>query len=242
MGFPGNPKTRKIEGHTNNRESIAYYLETRHPNHFKLFNLTEEEYDTLLFANSVLTPVSFHPQVAHYSFTGYSSPSLGLLFRILLDMEAYLAASEDNVAVVHDFEGTGRSIMVSAAFIRWMGWLPSTNESLVMCLTRRNLPQEAMLPSQLRFLDYFESIMQGNRPSAENLRLTRITVSSLPGVENGTVAPVIEVSERVWLHFRCLTGTKSCSAAIEKGAKTAVLSLLFMKMRQSCLSQIVWYR
>ena len=242
MGFPGNPKTRKIEGHTNNRESIAYYLETRHPNHFKLFNLTEEEYDTLLFANSVLTPVSFHPQVTHYSFTGYSSPSLGLLFRILLDMEAYLAASEDNVAVVHDFEGTGRSIMVSAAFIRWMGWLPSTNESLVMCLTRRNLPQEAMLPSQLRFLDYFESIMQGNRPSAENLRLTRITVSSLPGVENGTVAPIIEVSERVWLHFRCLIGTKSCSAAIEKGAKTAVLSLLFMKMRQSCLSQIVWYR
>ena len=242
MGFPGNPKTRKIDGHTNNRESIAYYLETRHPHHFKLFNLTEEEYDPLLFENSVLISSPFHVQVANYNFTGYSSPSLGLLFRILLDIEAFLAASDDNVAVVHDFDGTGRAIMVSAAFIRWKGWLPSTDESLVMCLTRRGLPRESMLPSQLRFLDYFEAIMQGNRPSAEWLRLTRVTISSLPEVDDGAVAPIIEVCHRLWLHLRCLIGTELCLAAIEKVAKTAVLSILFMKMRQSCSNQIAWYR
>ena len=53
MGFPGIPKTRKLEGHVNNREAIAYYLETRHPKHYRLFNLTEEEYDDLLFNSSV---------------------------------------------------------------------------------------------------------------------------------------------------------------------------------------------
>ena len=61
MGFPGIPKTRKLEGHSNNREAIAYYLETRHPKHYRLFNLTEEEYDDLLFNSSVRffpTPLS----------------------------------------------------------------------------------------------------------------------------------------------------------------------------------------
>lgn len=53
MGFPGNPKTRKLEGNVNNRENIAFFLETKYSKHFKLFNLTEEEYDPLLFDNAV---------------------------------------------------------------------------------------------------------------------------------------------------------------------------------------------
>lgn len=193
MGFPGIPKTRKLEGHVNNREAIAYYLETRHPNHYRLFNLTEEEYDGLLFNNSVRMSLSPFAQVSQYNFTGYSAPSLGLLFHILLDMETYLAEDPANVAVVHDFTGAGRAILVTAAFIRWEGWLSSTHEALTMCLTRRNLPHEAMLPSQLRFLDYFESIMNGEFPPPVALKLSRITLASLPPVEQGSCRPVIEV-------------------------------------------------
>lgn len=62
-----------------------------------------------------------------------------------------------------------------------------------MCLTRRNLPPEAMLPSQLRFLDYFESIMSGEFPPPVALKLSRITLSSLSAIEGGTCCPVVEV-------------------------------------------------
>lgn len=133
------------------------------------------------------------PQVSHYNFTGYSAPSLGLLFHILLDMETYLAEDPANTAVVHDFTGAGRAMLITAAFIRWEGWLSSTHEALTMCLTRRNLPSEAMLPSQLRFLDYFESIMNGEFPPPIALKLSRITLSSLPAIEGGACCPVIEV-------------------------------------------------
>lgn len=131
--------------------------------------------------------------MSNYNFTGYSAPSLGLLFHILLDMETYLAEDPANTAVVHDFTGAGRAMLITAAFIRWEGWLSSTHEALTMCLTRRNLPSEAMLPSQLRFLDYFESIMNGEIPPPVALKLSRITLSSLPAIEGGTCCPVVEV-------------------------------------------------
>lgn len=54
MGFPGNPQTRRVEGNANNREAIAFFLETKYPKHYHLFNLTEEEYDPLLFDNRVI--------------------------------------------------------------------------------------------------------------------------------------------------------------------------------------------
>ena len=54
MGFPGNPKTRRLEGKVNNRENIAFFLETKYSKHYMIFNLTEEEYDPLLFDNRVL--------------------------------------------------------------------------------------------------------------------------------------------------------------------------------------------
>ena len=82
---------------------------------------------------------------------------------------------------------------VCTAFLRWVGWFPSTVESLNMCLNRRNLPRLAMLPSQLRYLDYFDTILQGNHLSPESLRLSRITISYLPAIENGRCSPFIEV-------------------------------------------------
>lgn len=53
MGFPGNPKTKNIEAQVNKCDITAYYLEARHPNHYMIFNLAEETYDTFLFHDQV---------------------------------------------------------------------------------------------------------------------------------------------------------------------------------------------
>ena len=39
---------------TNTRDVIAAFLEPKYPHHFHLFNLTEEEYDPMIFDNAVL--------------------------------------------------------------------------------------------------------------------------------------------------------------------------------------------
>ena len=53
MGFPGNPQTHKTETSVNKMDMTAYYLDAHHPNHYKLFNLAEETYDTLIFHGMV---------------------------------------------------------------------------------------------------------------------------------------------------------------------------------------------
>lgn len=58
MGYPGNPKTRRVDTAVNKADMTAYYLEARHPGHYKLFNLAEETYDTLLFHDMVCSVLS----------------------------------------------------------------------------------------------------------------------------------------------------------------------------------------
>lgn len=82
---------------------------------------------------------------------------------------------------------------VCAAFLTWAGWFASTQEALAVCLDRRNLPRVCMLPSQLRYLAYFDSLLQGIRMAPEALRLSRITISHLPAISDNTCAPFIEV-------------------------------------------------
>ena len=82
---------------------------------------------------------------------------------------------------------------VCAAFLTWEGWFPTTSESLDVCLNRRGLHSAIMLPSQLRYLSYFDSILQGTHISSESLRLSRITISCLPAIQNNSCSACIEV-------------------------------------------------
>ena len=60
MGFPGNPQTHKTETSVNKMDMTAYYLDAHHPNHYKLFNLAEETYDTLIFHGMVFLFSRYH--------------------------------------------------------------------------------------------------------------------------------------------------------------------------------------
>ena len=107
-------------------------------------------------------------------------------------------------------------MMACAAFMAWAKWFPTVEEALAVCLDRRQLPISVMLPSQLRYLSYFESFLQGTPPVKQSLRLNRVMITSLPNLENGTCSPFIEVSFSRLFSPRSLIGIRSCSAAIEK--------------------------
>ncbi|CAM9618098.1 unnamed protein product [Heterosigma akashiwo] len=84
---------------------------------FMVYNLSEEQYDYALF----------NDQVLEYKFPGHPAPPLGLLFKIVFAIAAWLEADERNVAVVHCLTGKGRTATVlvrfSSAVVRacWRG-------------------------------------------------------------------------------------------------------------------------
>ena len=88
--------------------------------------------------------------------------------------------------------------------------MKTTEESLAICLSRRNLPPSVMLPSQMRMIRYFGAIMKGTHPLGDALRLSRVTVTNVPDVENGSCSPFIEIYNQNKLAF----------SSYRKGSKT----------------------
>lgn len=84
-------------------------------------------------------------------------------------------------------------MLLCACIMTWMGWFNSPTEALAVSLDRRGLTEGVMLPSQLRYLQYFDSLLQGIRPSADAMKLTRVTIEGLPDMNDGACSPFIEV-------------------------------------------------
>lgn len=108
---------------------------------------------------------------------------------------------------------------VCAAFLRWAGWFATAKEALDLCLVRRGLPLAAMLPSQLRFLDYFDRLLAGEKLSAAPLRLSRVTVTAVPDLENGACSPFVEVAVSSQTDTQVYGGDKLLFASYRKGSR-----------------------
>lgn len=91
MGFPGWPQNPSKWIKYNTREIVAGYLEEHHKDHFMVFNLSDEVYDTILFGDHVIS----------YDLMGMPAPSLGMLLKICVALETWLQDDDRNVAVVH---------------------------------------------------------------------------------------------------------------------------------------------
>lgn len=155
--------------------AIAHLLEKRHNGKFMIWNLSELEYDYSVFEDQVMT----------FEFPGSPSPPLGLMMKILLSLESWLKADQENVAVIHCLTGRGRTSTVMAAFLCWMGEAGFThpNRALQYMAQCKKIDLETLtIPSQRRYVGYFTNMLDGVRPSQPPLLLKRIIMSEAPKV------------------------------------------------------------
>eukprot|EP00980_Cylindrotheca_fusiformis_P017585 scaffold5517_cov135-Cylindrotheca_fusiformis.AAC.15 len=98
-------------------------------------------------------------------------------------MENWMKADVRNVAVVHCLTGRGRSSMVLASFLCWMGesGFANVNDALAYIARCKQIQPNALtIPSQRRYASYFKNILDGVRPSQTPLLLKRIILSEAP--------------------------------------------------------------
>ena len=87
-------------------------------------------------------------------------------------------------------------MIVCACILTWMGSFNSPMEALSVCLERRGLTEAIILPSQQRYLQYFDNLLQGVRPSAEGMHLSQVTITSVPDMGDGVCSPFLEVYQQ----------------------------------------------
>jgi hypothetical protein len=109
--------------------------------------------------------------------------------RICNAVENWLAADDDNVAVVHCRTGRRRTCTVLACLMAWLGQSPDPMKAMRTVAQVRNIPIAGLtIPSQRRYIRYFDRVLKGDQPSSSPQTLQRIIVNTVPDFTEGAEA------------------------------------------------------
>ncbi|KAJ1461774.1 hypothetical protein M885DRAFT_611384 [Pelagophyceae sp. CCMP2097] len=163
--------------------AVAHHLRTYHDGHYMVLNVSEESYDY----------ACFEQQVLEFKFPGHPAPPLGMLFKMCASIESWLEADPENVVAVHCLTGRGRTSVVMACAMAWLGLFETPFEALAHVARRRGEDVEKMsIPSQRRYVQYFANVLDGVAPRSEPLVLRRVIMHAIPdlrGTNDSAVQP-----------------------------------------------------
>ena len=159
---------------------VKKFFETRHNGHYRIYNLCSER---------SYNPDEFNCEVTEFPFDDHNVPELGLIKALCDDINTYLQADEKNVAAIHCKAGKGRTGMIIACYLVYIGL--SAESALNMFGRMRTANSKGVtIPSQIRYVNYFASLVTmkstlelvawDGSVLSEDMSLAKITLSSLP--------------------------------------------------------------
>lgn len=154
----------------NSDEEYAAYLNHHHKGHYRIWNLSEMNYDIGKFdVNSVVDA----------GWPDHHNPPLALAFIHLDRMFHYLKQDPQNKVVVHCVAGKGRTGCLIAMLMLYRNQCVEAKEALLRFararLEEEDIPRISVLgdgsdiggvrnPSQIRYVEYVAQLLHGNYP------------------------------------------------------------------------------
>ena len=150
MGFP----STSLEGiYRNNMEDVKKFFAKRHPNHYKVYNLCDDK----KYAKDC-----FYRQ-GYFPFKDHEAPPLNLIRPFCEDAKNFLDEDKLNVVSIHCKAGKGRTGTFICCLLLYMGYFETAEECLLYYgLMRVGTVKGVTVPSQIRYVHYFESILKNN--------------------------------------------------------------------------------
>ncbi|KAI9912001.1 hypothetical protein PsorP6_008969 [Peronosclerospora sorghi] len=203
MGYPASGVEKTYRNDIN---EVANLLNFRHPNAYRVYNLSERSYDYS----------KFEGRVRECGFPDHHPPPLQLLLDIMNDMIEWVAKSSKHVIVVHCLAGKGRTGVVCSCYLLLTGYYGSifrlrkeqelrelANSSIRDFWKARG--QGVRFPSQALYIYYFIKVLRrlGRMPSqippllsAKRMLLKSIILNGVPDFEappSGGCTPFLQV-------------------------------------------------
>ena len=173
MGFP----STSIEGmYRNNLDNVKNFFNTRHANHYKVYNLCEErKYDDNIFYKQ-----------GYFPFKDHEAPPLNLIRPFCEDCKKFYDEDENNVIAIHCKAGKGRTGTLVSCLLLYLQFFETAAECLKYYGQMRvENGRGVTVPSQIRYVFYFEKILKHNIPHPIKFKtvcIKKIRMVTIPNV------------------------------------------------------------
>ena len=153
MGFPYETLDGIFKINGLRMDEVVRFLDLRHLNHYRVYNLSERTYDSS----------KFHMRTISYPFDANCPPPFELIQQFCEDMSAFLNADDRNVAVVHCCNGVQRTGIMVCSYLLHDNIFYSAKDALQFFATARTRNGVGIvIPSQQRYVQYYEHMVKKN--------------------------------------------------------------------------------
>ena len=153
MGFPA---TGCETLYRNSLVDLKSYLDRYH-GEYKIYNLCIEKnriYPKYLWMGK---------KVGLFPFNDHAPCPIKLILDFCIDICIYLTVHQDGVAAIHCKAGKGRTGVMIVCYLIFSGLCETSDEALAHYARQRTLNGKGVtIPSQIRYIKYFESFLSAN--------------------------------------------------------------------------------
>ncbi|XP_073400796.1 auxilin isoform X1 [Dendrobates tinctorius] len=157
-------------GFRNHIEDVRSFLDSRHLDHYTVFNLSPKSYRS----------AKFHNRVSECSWPVRQAPSLHNLFAVCKNMHNWLQQNPKNVCVIHCMDGRAASaVLVSAMFCFCHLF---TNPVSAIQLLNAKRPGIGLWPSHRRYIGHICDLVSDKpvHPHCKPIVIKSATISPVP--------------------------------------------------------------